>query len=246
MSLVDNRLKYQLRGLEGNSGRQLSSLAFFVAAGLLVVGLAGAVKSGSPPGAVAPGKARALLLEAAAVEATPTRTELDATLALALESVAQRYRVSPDALQPIFLAAQAAAKDIDPLLVIAVIGIESGFNPFAQSVMGAQGLMQVIPRYHRDKLPPEAGSAGFLDPVSNVRAGTQILQEAIRRHGGVVEGLQYYVGALDDPDRGYSTRVIAEKQRIEQAIRARKPLAMNGSNPLRQITGPIKDSAPRT
>ena len=245
MSLVDNRFKYQLRGPDGNSGRQFGSLSFFVAAGLLVVGLAGAVKSGSQQGAAAPGKARALQLDASVVEAVPTRPELDATLALALESVAQRYRVSPDALQPIFLAAQAAAKDIDPLLVIAVIGIESGFNPFAQSVMGAQGLMQVIPRYHRDKLPAEAGNAGFLDPVSNVRAGTQVLQEAIRRHGGVVEGLQYYVGALDDPDRGYSTRVIAEKQRIEQAIRARKPPAMNGSNSLRQNAAPIKDSTPR-
>jgi soluble lytic murein transglycosylase-like protein len=121
------------------------------------------------------------------------------------------------------LTAQQAARELDPLLIIAVIGIESGFNPFAQSVMGAQGLMQVIPRFHRDKLPPETPPTAFLDPVSNVRVGAQVLHEAIRRQGGLIEGLQYYAGAADDPERGYAARVIAEKQRLELAVRLRKP-----------------------
>lgn len=82
--------------------------------------------------------------------------------------------------------------------------------------------MQVIPRYHRDKLPPETPVMSFLDPVSNVRVGAEVLHEAIRRQGGVIEGLQHYAGATDDPDRSYSTRVIAEKQRLELAVRARK------------------------
>src|SRR5512145_855863 len=89
----------------------------------------------------------------------------------ALDYVSRRYRVSTDALQPIFATAQAVGRDLhlDPLLIIAVIGVESGFNPFSQSVFGAQGLMQVVPRFHLDKLPDEAAPAAFLDPVTNVQ-----------------------------------------------------------------------------
>ena len=108
------------------------------------------------------------------------------------------------------------------MLVVAVIGIESGFNPLAQSVMGAQGLMQVIPRFHRDKLPEGSSELAFLDPVSNVRVGIKVLQESIRRQGGVAEGLQYYAGASDDPEMAYSTRVLGEKQRLEQAAKSKR------------------------
>lgn len=141
----------------------------------------------------------------------------------ALESVAQRYRVSAEALKPVFAAAQLAGreKNLDPLLLIAVMGIESGFNPYAQSPMGALGLMQVIPRFHLDKLPRDAGRHAFLDPVVNVQIGARILQEAIRRQGGLMEGLQYYGGVIDDPEQAYANRVMAEKQRIELALKRR-------------------------
>lgn len=139
----------------------------------------------------------------------------------ALNYVAQRYRISPEALLPIFETAQAAARErqLDPLLIIAVIGIESRFNPFSQSPVGAQGLMQIIPRFHQDKVQKAAGEQPFLDPVMNVQLGAQILQESIRRQGGLVGGLQYYAGALGDEEQGYANKVLAEKQRLEQAPR---------------------------
>jgi soluble lytic murein transglycosylase-like protein len=241
MSVLDNRLKYQLRSAEGNPGRRTPGPSLFLVTGVLVLSLAAAVKLAPLQLARATAPSPAPMTDATPVDTTPPRAGLNATMALALDAVAQRYRVAPEALQPIFLAAQEAAKDLDPLLVIAVIGIESGFNPFAQSIMGAQGLMQVIPRYHREKLPPEAGSTAFLDPVNNVRVGTQVLKDAIRRQGGVVEGLQYYAGAVDDPDRGYAARVLAEKQRLEQATRARKSPAAVGSSQARQVPPPVKE-----
>jgi len=142
----------------------------------------------------------------------------------ALEYVAQRYRIAPEALLPIFETAQAAARErqLDPLLIIAVICIESRFNPFSQSPVGAQGLMQIIPRFHQDKVQKAAGEQPFLDPVTNVRLGTQILQESIRRQGGLIGGLQYYAGALDDEEQGYANKVLAEKQRLEQAPRRKE------------------------
>jgi soluble lytic murein transglycosylase-like protein len=137
----------------------------------------------------------------------------------ALEYVAKRYRVSNDALLPVFATAQAAGRDLklDPLLIIAVIGVESGFNPLSQSVVGAQGLMQVLPRFHKDKLPSDAGELPFFDPMTNVQVGAKVLKESIHRNGGVENGLQQFAGAINDPERRYSTKVLAERQRLEQA-----------------------------
>jgi hypothetical protein len=137
----------------------------------------------------------------------------------ALDYVAKRYRVSTEALEPIFATAQSAARELrlDPLLIVAVIGVESGFNPFSQSVVGAKGLMQVVPRFHMDKLPEEADRSAFLDPVTNVQVGARVLHESIRRSGGVESGLQQFGGAINDPDRRYASRVLAEKHRLEQA-----------------------------
>jgi soluble lytic murein transglycosylase-like protein len=173
---------------------------------------------------------KTLLPSAQAADADAEEEEADATAADAapsltpkmrgaLDYVSKRYRVSTEALEPIFETAQLAGKDlrIDPLLIIAVIGVESGFNPFSQSVVGAKGLMQVMPRFHMDKLPEEAGRAAFLDPVTNVQVGAKVLHDSIRRFGGIENGLQQFGGALNDPDRRYSTKVLAEKQRLEQA-----------------------------
>ena len=152
-------------------------------------------------------------------ERAPQR--LTPAMTAVLDQVTQRYRVSPEALLPAFEAAQAAGRELrlDPLLIIAVISIESRFNPISQSPMGAQGLMQIIPRYHQEKLPKDVGSRGFFDPVTNVQIGARILQEAIQRQGGLMEGLQYYAGAIDDSEQTYANKVIAEKTRLEQASR---------------------------
>ena len=135
----------------------------------------------------------------------------------ALDYVTRRYRVSQKALMPIFEAAQTTGRErgLDPLLIVAIIGIESGFNPLAESAMGAQGLMQIIPRFHRDKLPEGAGESPFLDPVTNVQVGVHVLQEAIRRRGGLIAGLQQYAGS-SDPEGPYASKVLAEKRRLEQ------------------------------
>jgi soluble lytic murein transglycosylase-like protein len=138
----------------------------------------------------------------------------------ALDYVKRRYRVSPDAVTPVFEVAQRIGLErrIDPLLIVAIIGIESGFNPFAESPMGAQGLMQIIPRFHQDKLPEGTGEQALLDPAINIRVGVGVLEEAIRRRGSLIGGLQYYAGS-SDPEGFYANKVLAEKERLEQASR---------------------------
>jgi len=145
---------------------------------------------------------------------------LTPTMRRALSYVSRRYHVSNQALMPIFATAQESGRDLglDPLLIIAVIGVESGFNPFSQSVVGAQGLMQVMPRFHADKLPEDAGELPFFDPVTNVQVGARVLRESIARNGGLERGLQQFGGAINDPDRRYAGKVLAERQRLEQAV----------------------------
>ena len=205
-------------------GRLLRS--FLIAAGLVfVIGFAGlrvghsglveALRSALPVAASVTAEVAAEAMPAGA-DAVPLTPKMQG----ALDYVARRYRVSTDALEPIFQTAQAAGRELrlDPLLIIAVIGVESGFNPFSQSVVGARGLMQVVPRFHLDKLPEEADAEDFLDPVTNVRVGARVLKESIRRHGGLEVGLQQFGGALNDPARRYASKVLAERQRLEQAV----------------------------
>jgi hypothetical protein len=152
------------------------------------------------------------------IEAAIPAVVLSKRMQGALDYVTRRYRVSQEALLPVFETAQMAgrARQIDPLLIVAIIGIESGFNPFAESSVGAQGLMQIMPRFHMDKVPAGAGNRPFFDPVINIKVGVSVLEEAIRRAGGLVPGLQYYAGSTD-PESGYAGKVLAEKQRLEQA-----------------------------
>ena len=154
-------------------------------------------------------------------EEGPATPGLTPAMKAALDYVVQRYRVSADALLPVFETVQSVARErrLDPLLLIAVISVESRFNPFSQSPMGAQGLMQIIPRYHLDKVENTDAEQPFLDPIINVQVGARILHEAIQRQGGVMEGLQYYAGAVDDDEQAYASKVLAEKLRLEQARR---------------------------
>ena len=158
---------------------------------------------------------------AAAGASAPSASVLSPRMQGALDYVKRRYKVAPEALVPVFEIAQLIGKEmrIDPLLIVAMIGIESGFNPFAESTFGARGLMQVIPRFHRDKVPQGAGDSSLLDPLVNIRVGVLVLEEAIRRSGGsLIAGLQQYAGA-SDAQGSYANKVLAEKERLEQAAR---------------------------
>jgi soluble lytic murein transglycosylase-like protein len=135
---------------------------------------------------------------------------------------ARRYRVAPEPIEELVHAAFAAGRltQIDPLLILAVIAVESRFNPIAESDYGARGLMQVVPRFHLEKLAGYGGEATLLEPHTNILVGTRILDEYIERAGSLEAGLQLYAGAADDPARGYAQRVLAEQQRLIQVMQS--------------------------
>lgn len=136
----------------------------------------------------------------------------------------KRYFVSTEAIQRLVEMAFAVGQEvnIDPLLILAVMAVESRFNPIAESNAGAQGLMQVIPRYHTDKLPDPQSDSSFLNPAVNVRVGAKVLKDYIGRSGGNLQtGLQMYNGSPWDSTAQYASKVIAEKERLRQVLTRR-------------------------
>jgi soluble lytic murein transglycosylase-like protein len=127
---------------------------------------------------------------------TPTAEEI-ATV------VSARFHIGlADALEIGHAALNAARRyTISPLLLLAVIAVESSFNRFAVSVVGAKGLMQVVPSQHRDRV---LRTSDLTDPRTNVSIGSAILQDYIRASDGNLEDALYrYSGG----DKGYARRV---------------------------------------
>lgn len=153
--------------------------------------------------------------EAALDVAALGTTEVHQRIAVFL---ARKYLVSIDAMQLLVSAAHLSGKEtgVDPNLILSVMAVESRFHPFAESPMGAKGLMQVIPRFHMDKFDPLGGQDAVLNPVVNIKVGAMILQDYIRRFGSVEAGLKMYSGATGD-DFGYPNKVLAERDRLAAA-----------------------------
>lgn len=128
--------------------------------------------------------------------------------------ISRRYRVAPEPISRLVKEAWTvgAKSGLAPTLILAVMAVESSFNPFAQSTVGAQGLMQVMTQLHDEKYEPFGGTHAAFDPVTNLRVGARILKEYIARTGSVETGLRYYVGAANlTSDGGYAGKVLAEE-----------------------------------
>ena len=138
--------------------------------------------------------------------------------------LSKKYRVAPEPLAALVSEAYeiGGRTKLDPTLILAIMAVESSFNPFAQSAVGAQGLMQVMTRVHTDKYDHFGGHLAAFDPVSNLRVGVRVLQECIARAGSIEGGLRYYVGAANlADDGGYAIKVMAEHMRLRQVANGR-------------------------
>ena len=132
--------------------------------------------------------------------------------------LSKKYRVAPEPLSALVVEAYEVGQRarLDPTLILAIMAVESSFNPFAQSAVGAQGLMQVMTHIHSDKYENFGGKLAAFDPVTNLRVGVKVLQECIARAGSVEGGLKLYVGA-----GGYAGKVMGEHARLAQVAKGR-------------------------
>ena len=138
--------------------------------------------------------------------------------------LSKKYRVAPEPLGALVAEAYEVGQrtKLDPTLILAIMAVESSFNPFAQSAVGAQGLMQVMTHIHSDKYENFGGKLAAFDPVTNLRVGVKVLQECIARAGSVEGGLKLYVGAgNNETDGGYAGKVMNEHARLAQVAKGR-------------------------
>jgi len=159
--------------------------------------------------------------------------------------ISRRYRVAPEPISRLVKEAWSVGGRVglDPTLILAIMAVESSFNPFAQSAVGAQGLMQVMTRVHDDKYEAFGGNFAAFDPVTNLRVGAQVLKECIARAGSIEDGLRYYVGASNLPDDGgYAGKVLAEQSQL-RLVAAGKVVAINGTRAVPVTTQPKTDGA---
>lgn len=125
-------------------------------------------------------------------------------------------KVSQEKLANIITIAfnESAKHHVSPLLTLAVIANESKFDTTAQ-YNGAKGLMQIIPRWHRDKIQPTQ----VHDPEQNIRAGVKILRVYLdKANGDISRALLYYNGSIQNPSSKYNTKVLKLKTELKRSI----------------------------
>jgi soluble lytic murein transglycosylase-like protein len=162
--------------------------------------------------------------------------------------LSKRYRVAGDAANMLVSTAYSTAREIklDPLLILAVMAIESGLNPFAESPVGAKGLMQVMAKVHHDKFAQVGGAEAALNPVANIRVGAQILKDYVTRSGSLEAGLKTYVGAgAFDNDSGYGSKVMAEYQRLKQVATGKKVPTSTPAAPVQVVADKAAPATPK-
>lgn len=126
---------------------------------------------------------------------------------------------------------EAGVARVDPLLVLALIEIESSFDPRAESERGAHGLMQLRPATMRRELERARLPGDDLrDPVANVRAGVRYFRRLLDAFGGDEVALMAYnagpnriLAYLREGDvparfRAYPRRVMAEHRRLRRSV----------------------------
>ncbi len=123
--------------------------------------------------------------------------------------------------------------NIDPVLLLAVISVESNFNPNTKSHAGAEGLMQVMTSVHREKYALFGGTQEAVKPEVNIRVGAYILKYLIATAGSLRNGLKFYVGAANaEDDGGYADKVMAERNRLISLCQTKSTnrLTLNGKD----------------
>ena len=131
-------------------------------------------------------------------------------------------RLTTEAARKIVLTTMAAshAAGLDPILILALIKIESNFDPKAVSSAGAIGLTQITPFWHADK---GVTAKSALNPEFNINAGVKILVEYLGWHkGDLRKALLQYNGSLNIKGAKYADNVLSMKAKINKFVESQR------------------------
>lgn len=134
-----------------------------------------------------------------------------------VEHLSDKYRAPAPVVRQIVETAyeEGEKRNVSPLLVLALIEKESSFRPEVTNSYGAMGLMQVVPRFHREKLSDPENPDELLSPKENIRVGVEIVEEYLRaKKGNLQAALVKYSGNA----REYYPRVMRFKDELRRVI----------------------------
>jgi Transglycosylase SLT domain len=155
-----------------------------------------------------------------AISPIPPKDSVSQIAALARD-IGRRFHLGRGAAVSITQAAFSAAQDrgIDPTLVLAVAAVESKFKPEAVNpATGATGLMQVVPKWHQDKVVDVGGEPSLLLIAPNIDVGAAILAEYVDADAGNISGaLGRYLGTAGA--NRYVKRVQHEMEHLAKVLR---------------------------
>ena len=149
-------------------------------------------------------------------------------------------RMAPDDARSVLAALVREARDngLDPLFVAAVIRVETHFDPYATSHVGARGLMQLMPATAAEVAQRKGlhiTTRQLFNPSINIKLGSAYLKTLIDRFGDVRTALIAYNAGptlarhahLSKGVRAYPRNVIAEYERL--TWQARRTEAASGT-----------------
>jgi hypothetical protein len=148
--------------------------------------------------------------------------------------LSSKYKVSQEPLAALVSEAWALGErsQISPTLILAVMAIESRFNPFASGHLGGLGLMQIEPEEHVSTLSPFGGRLAAFDPLTNLRVGTRMLQGLIQDANTLEDALRLYSVASGQPNNdAYVDRVLAEQKLLDNISKGPKTASSDKNDP---------------
>jgi soluble lytic murein transglycosylase-like protein len=133
----------------------------------------------------------------------------------------RKYRVSAEPLAALVAEAWTLGErsQLPPSLILAIMAVQSRFNPFASITPGQVGLMQIELQAHAETLGQFGGPLSAFDPLTNLRVGVRHLQALIQQTDALEDALALYglFSGFNDEGR-FIDRVLAEKLLIEKAF----------------------------
>ena len=161
------------------------------------------------------------LIDHSAIDRGILRTEAERKAVTS--HLTKKFGLSPEDTAHYVAQAIAVGKEVnlDPTLILAVMAIESSFNPRAESRAGAQGLMQVRTHVHQEKFEPYGGPLAAFIPEANIRVGALILKACIAKAGSLEAGLKHYLGAPNAASgiNTYTGKVFSEREELRSIAR---------------------------
>ncbi len=181
-------------------------------------------------------------LEPLAAMNAPTRStthnpsQLTPDQAAVTRWLSRKYRVSAEPLGAMVAEAWSLGErsQLPPSLILAIMAIESRFNPFASGSQGNVGLMQLEIKAHAEALNQFGGPLSAFDPLTNVRVGVRHLQSLLLQTASLEEALALYgASSGQSMDNQYVDRVLTEQKLLDKVTEKQSTaaLATKGNSP---------------